>query len=135
MQMVREEVAEVSYCYYLRDSREIVWKFPCLEAAKFTDRDRTFWDVLPAAPRRRFQTLHPAKGYVFKRCWKVSYVFSLSVSVCLSVSFSLCLSVSIWQLANCKGFQGVEHLIKNAQLVLCAHAWVHSFLHALCVSL
>ena len=48
-QMAREEVAEVSYCYYSRDSREIVRKFPCLEAAKFTDRDRTFWDVLPAA--------------------------------------------------------------------------------------
>ena len=47
--MAREEVAEVSYCYYSRDSREIVRKFPCLEAAKFTDRDRTFWDVLPAA--------------------------------------------------------------------------------------
>ena len=48
MQMAREEVAEVSYCYYSRDSREIVQKFPCLEAAKFTDRDRTFWDLLPA---------------------------------------------------------------------------------------
>ena len=59
MQMAREEVAEVSYCYY---SREIVRKFPCLEAAKFTDRDRTFWDVLPMAPRRRFWTLRPAKG-------------------------------------------------------------------------
>ena len=53
MQTAREEVAEVSYCYYSRDSREIVRKFPCLEAAKFTDRDRTFWDVLPAAPRGR----------------------------------------------------------------------------------
>ena len=62
MQMAREEVAEVSYCYYSRDSREIVRKFPCLEAAKFTDRDRTFWDVLPAAPRGRFQMLRPAKG-------------------------------------------------------------------------
>ena len=62
MQMAREEVAEVSYCYYSRDSREIVRKFPCLEAVKFTDRDRTFWDVLPAAPRGRFRTLHPAKG-------------------------------------------------------------------------
>ena len=53
MQMAQEEVAEVSYCYYSRDSREIVRKFPCLEAAKFTDRDRTFWDVLPADPRGR----------------------------------------------------------------------------------
>ena len=49
MQMAREEVAEVSYCYYSRDSREIVWKSPCLEAAKFTNRDQTFWDVLPVA--------------------------------------------------------------------------------------
>ena len=62
MQMAREEAAEVSYCYYWRDSREIVRKFPCLEAAKFTDRDRTFWDVLPTAPRGRFRTLRPAKG-------------------------------------------------------------------------
>ena len=62
MQMAREEVAEVPYCYYSWDSREIVRKFPCLEAAKFTDRDRTFWDILPAALRGCFQTLHPAKG-------------------------------------------------------------------------
>ena len=62
MQMAREEVAEVSYCDYSQDSREIVRKFPCLEAAKFTDRDRTFWDVLPAAPRGCFRTLRPAKG-------------------------------------------------------------------------
>ena len=62
MQIVREEVAEVSYCYYSRDSREIVRKFPCLEAAKFTDSDWMFWYVLRAAPRRRFRTLRPAKG-------------------------------------------------------------------------
>ena len=62
MQMARDEVAEVSYCYYLWDSCEIVQKFPCLEAVKFTDRDRTFWDVLPLAPRRRFWTLCAAKG-------------------------------------------------------------------------
>ena len=62
MQMAWEEVAEVSYCYYSQDSREIVRKFPCLEAVKFTDHDRTFWDVLPAAPYERFQTLRPAKG-------------------------------------------------------------------------
>ena len=62
MQMEREEVAEVSYCYYSQDSRKIVRKFPCLEAAKFTDRDRTFWDVLPAAPCGCFRTLRPAKG-------------------------------------------------------------------------
>ena len=61
MQMAREEVAKVLYCYYSRESREIVRKFPCLEAAKFTDDDRTFWDVLPAALRGRFQTLYPAK--------------------------------------------------------------------------
>ena len=62
MQMVREEVAEVSYCYYSWDSREIVQKFPCIEAAKFTDRDQMFWDVLPVAPRGHFRTLRPAKG-------------------------------------------------------------------------
>ena len=62
MQMAREEVAEVSYCYYSRDSSEIVQKFPCLEAAKFTDHNRTFWDVLPSAPHWRFRTLRPAKG-------------------------------------------------------------------------
>ena len=61
MQMAREEVAEVSYCYYSQDSREIVQKFPCMEAAKFTDRDRTFWDVLPAAPCGHFRTLCPAQ--------------------------------------------------------------------------
>ena len=37
MQMAWEEVAEVSFCYYSRDSCEILWKFPCLEAVKFTD--------------------------------------------------------------------------------------------------
>ena len=62
MQMAREEVVEVSYCYYSRDSCKMVRKFPCLDAAKFTDRDRTFWDVLPAAPRGRFRTLRLAKG-------------------------------------------------------------------------
>ena len=54
--------AEVSHYYYLQDSHEIVLKFPCMEVAKFTDRDWTFWDVLPAAPRRRFQMLRLAKG-------------------------------------------------------------------------
>ena len=62
MQMAREEVAEVSHCYYSWDCREIVRKFPCLEAAKFTDRDQTFWDVLPVAPRLSFRTLRLAKG-------------------------------------------------------------------------
>ena len=62
MQMAREEVAEVSYCYYSGDAHEIVRKFLCMEAAKFIDCDRLFWDVLPMAPRGRFQTLHPAKG-------------------------------------------------------------------------
>ena len=62
MQMAREEVAEVSYCYYSWDSREIVRKFPCLEAAKFTDGDQTFWDVLPVAPCGRFRMLRSAKG-------------------------------------------------------------------------
>ena len=62
MQMAREEVAEVSYCYYSQDSHKIVRKFPTLEAAKVTDRDRTFWDILPADPRGRFRTLRPAKG-------------------------------------------------------------------------
>ena len=62
MQMAREEVGEVSNYYYSRDSREIVRKFLCLEAAKFTDRDRMFWDVLPMAPHGRFRTLHLAKG-------------------------------------------------------------------------
>ena len=56
------EVAGVSYCYYSRDSREIVRKFPCTEVVKFTDGDWMFWDVLPAAPCGRFQTLRPAKG-------------------------------------------------------------------------
>ena len=59
MQMVQEEV---SYCYYSWDSREIVRKFPCMEAAKFTDRDWTFWGILPAAPHGRFRMLRPAKG-------------------------------------------------------------------------
>ena len=56
------EVVEVSCCYYSWDSREIVRKFPCMEVAKFTDHNRMFWDVLPTAPHRHFQTLHPAKG-------------------------------------------------------------------------
>ena len=62
MQMAWKEATGVSYCYYSRDSREIVRKFPCMEAAKFIDGDRTFWDVLPAAPRGHFRTLCPAKG-------------------------------------------------------------------------
>ena len=61
MQMVREEVAEVLYCYYSRDSREIVQKFPCIEAAKFTDCDRMFRDVLPAA-LHTFSDVVPGKG-------------------------------------------------------------------------
>ena len=62
MQMVREEVAEVSYCYYPQDSSEIVRKFPCMEATEYTDRDQMFWDVLPVTPRGRFRTLRPAKS-------------------------------------------------------------------------
>ena len=65
MQMALEEVAEVSYCYYSRDSREIVRKFPCLEAAKFTDHDRTFWDVLPRGPARTFSDVAPGKGLTY----------------------------------------------------------------------
>ena len=49
MQMAWEEVAEVSYCYYSQDSREVVRKIPCLEAAKFAGGDEMFWDVLSAA--------------------------------------------------------------------------------------
>ena len=61
MQMAREEVAKVSYCYYSRDSHEIVRKFPCLEAAKFTDRDRTFCprphaDVFGRCARQRVKS-------------------------------------------------------------------------------
>ena len=56
------EVAEVSYCYYSRDSHEIVWKFLCMEVVKLTDRNWAFWDVLPAAPLRRFRMLRPMKG-------------------------------------------------------------------------
>ena len=41
MQMALEEVAKVSHCCYSRDSREIVRKFPCIDTAKFTDRDPT----------------------------------------------------------------------------------------------
>ena len=62
MQNGTGEVAEVSYCYYSQDSHEIVWKFPCMEVAKFTNHDQTIWDVLPAAPHRRFWSLCPAKG-------------------------------------------------------------------------
>ena len=62
MQMAREEVAEVSYCYYSRDSREIVRKFPCLEAAKFTDRDRTIFGHSACGPARTFLDVAPGKG-------------------------------------------------------------------------
>ena len=50
MQMAWEEVAEVSYCYYSRDSREIVWKFPCWKQRS-----------LPITTGC-FRTLCPAKG-------------------------------------------------------------------------
>ena len=43
-------------------TEEIVQKFACMEVVKFTDRDQTFWDVSPTAPRGRFQTLRPANG-------------------------------------------------------------------------
>ena len=62
MQMAQEEVTEVSYCYYSQDSREIVQKFPCMEPAKFTDCDQTFWDVLPTALGRTFSDVAPGKG-------------------------------------------------------------------------
>ena len=62
MQMAGEEVAEVLYCYYSWNSHAIVQKFPCIEAANFTDHNRTFCDILPAALRGHFRTLHPAKG-------------------------------------------------------------------------
>ena len=55
-------VAEVSYCCYSQDSREIVQKFLCMEVVKFTDRDGTFWDDLPAAPCGCFRTLCHAEG-------------------------------------------------------------------------
>ena len=60
--MAREEVTEVSYSYYSQDSHEIVRKFPCMEVAKFTNSDQTFWNVLPAAPCGHFRTLRQAKG-------------------------------------------------------------------------
>ena len=61
------EVAEVSYCYYSQDSRVTVQKFPCMDIAKFTDRDWTFWDVLPVARRGRFWLLRPAKGLILTK--------------------------------------------------------------------
>ena len=56
-----EEVAEDSYCYYSQDSCEIVRKYPCMEVTKFTNRNGTFWDILPSSPHGRFRTLHPTK--------------------------------------------------------------------------
>ena len=55
------KVAEVLYCYYSRDSCEIVRKLPGMEVTKFTNRNQTFWDILPSSPRRRFRKLRPAK--------------------------------------------------------------------------
>ena len=62
--VVNGEVAKVSYCYYSGDSREIfyVQQFRCMEVAKNTDCDWTFWDILPVAPHGHFRMLHPAKG-------------------------------------------------------------------------
>ena len=37
-------------------------KFPCMEVAKFADRDRTFWYVLPVALRCSFSDAAPCKG-------------------------------------------------------------------------
>ena len=62
MQNGTGEVAEVSYYYYLGNSHENVWKFPCIEVAKFTDGGQTFWGVFPVALCGRFRTLRPAKG-------------------------------------------------------------------------
>ena len=56
------KVAEVSYCYYSRDSHEIVWKFPCMEVAKSTHRDWTFWDVFACGPARTFSETAPCEG-------------------------------------------------------------------------
>ena len=58
--MGREEIAKVSYCYYSWDSREIVRKFPSIEAAKFTDRDGTFWDSARSQVRA-FSDVAPGK--------------------------------------------------------------------------
>ena len=56
----RGEVVEVLYCYYSRDSREIVQKFPCIEVAMFSDCNQTFWDV--------------SEGLEWKRCISVGNV-------------------------------------------------------------
>ena len=87
MQMAWEEVAKVLYCYYSRDSCKIVWKFPYLKEAKFTNRDRTFWDVLPVAPRERFRMLRSAKGQYWKLELKPCPL-SYSASICKQISIS-----------------------------------------------
>ena len=57
------EVGEVSYYYYSRDSREIVRKFPCMEVAKFTDRDLTFLDVFRRCAWQKVNPYLPGYAY------------------------------------------------------------------------
>ena len=63
------EVAEVSYCYYSRDSREIVRKFPCMEVEKFTNHDQAFWDVCGRCALQRVNNwfLSPINHHAFSR--------------------------------------------------------------------
>ena len=76
MQMAREEVAEVSYCYYSWDSRKIVRKCPCMEAVKFTDRDWTFLGGFTRGPAWTFSDVAPGKGLTWftQSWWSSGYV-------------------------------------------------------------
>ena len=60
MQNGAGEVVEVSYCYYSRDSHEIIQKFPCMEVAKFASHNWTFWPQ-PRADVFRHCTLQRVK--------------------------------------------------------------------------
>ena len=73
VQMAREEVAEVSYCYYSRDSREIVRKFPCLGSSEVY---RSRPDILGRSargPARMFSDVAPGKGLSCESC---SFLYS-----------------------------------------------------------
>ena len=93
------EVAEVSYCYYSRDSREIVLKFPCMEVAKFTDQTGRF----ACGPARTFLDAAPCKGLKRNSSGEPCIIL-------LSSSSSSLLLMSYRWLCFLQTLQDVDHL-------------------------
>ena len=76
-------VVEVLYCCYSWDSREIVRKFSCMEAVKFTDRVQTFLGRSAHGPERMFSDTALSKGLTLdiarKLCYQICFLCAILI--------------------------------------------------------